>query len=477
MTKLLVIDDEEAILETIGYAFPDYEVTTCTNGKTGIEAFRTESPDVVVCDIRLPDMSGMDILDKPHDADNKVPIILMTGHGTAGTAIEAMQRGAFEYVLKPLDPDTLIPLVESAAETSRMMRVPAVVPEADTAPESAADPSADILIGNCPAMQEVYRSIGRVARQDVTVLILGESGTGKEVVARAIYNYSARNKGRFLAINCAAIPEALLESELFGHEKGAFTGADRKRIGKFEQCNRGTLFLDEIGDMTPLMQTKILRVLQDQTFERVGGTETIETSARIIAATNRDLEKAIQDKDFREDLFYRLNVYTINLPPLRERGKDITLLCQHFAKLFSRELDKEFSGISPAALEILQKYHWPGNVRQLQSVIKHALLQATGPVIAPAFLPKLEAEKEIRTSATDSPATTEDKSASGAIEPRPPPQVLLHQSLQRTTLLPNPPTIHHQNLLQPPPDKPRFTTSANSHATSSNPAPTKSTAS
>ncbi len=386
MTHLLVIDDEPLILEAISLTFAEDEVTTCQTAQQGIEAFIQSTPDVVLCDIRLPDMSGMEAFEKLHRIDPKVPIILMTGRGTAQTAIEAMQRGAFDYILKPLDPDTLIPLIEDAAETSRMTRVPAVLPDdtVETIPDAG---EADLLIGNCAAMQEVYRSIGRVARQNVTTLILGESGTGKEVIARAIYQYSQRVSGRFLAINCAAIPENLLESELFGHEKGAFTGAERKKVGKFELCNEGTLFLDEIGDMTPLMQTKILRVLQDQSFERVGGTETICTNARIIAATNRNLKKAMEEKEFRNDLFYRLNVYTINLPPLRERGEDIALLANYFLKRFSREVNREITGFAVEAIELINSYPWPGNVRELQSAIKHSLLEATGPVIVPAYLP------------------------------------------------------------------------------------------
>lgn len=386
MLQLLIIDDEPLICDTIALAFPGAQVVSSLNAADGIAAFNNTTPDVVLCDIRLPDMSGMEAFEKLHRIDPKVPIILMTGRGTASTAIEAMQRGAFEYLLKPLDPDTLIPLVEDAAETSRMTRTPALVPDA-SADEMALDTSTDLLIGSCPAMQEVYRSIGRVAGQNVTALILGESGTGKEVIARAIYQYSDRAAGRFLAINCAAIPEQLLESELFGHEKGAYTGAERKRVGKFELCNEGTLFLDEIGDMTPLMQTKILRVLQDQTFERVGGSETIQTNARIIAATNRDLEQAIQDKDFRSDLFYRLNVYTIKLPPLRERGADIALLAKHFLARFAIELGKPVSGFAEESLHLFNQYHWPGNVRELQSAVKHALLEASGPVIVPAYLP------------------------------------------------------------------------------------------
>jgi len=401
MTKLLVVDDEQLILDCIRYAFPqpDYTLITATTAANAMEAFRSESPDVVLLDIRLPDMSGLDLFHKFHMADARVPVILMTGQGTSGTAIQAMQAGAFEYIVKPFVPETLIPLVESAAETSRLMRTPAMLPS-DTS--SAA--SADVLIGNCPAMQEVYRAIGRVASQNVTVLILGESGTGKEVIARAIYNYSQRAKQPFLAINCAAIPENLLESELFGHEKGSFSGAERKRIGKFEQCTGGTLFLDEIGDMTSLMQTKILRVLQDQQFERVGGNETIRTDVRLIAATNRDLEEMITKSEFRGDLFYRLNVYTITLPPLRERGDDVALLAEHFCRLFAKELGKDLSGIATETINVLKSYHWPGNVRELQSVIKHALLEATGPVLVPAFLPDTVKNGRRRVLENDAPA-------------------------------------------------------------------------
>ncbi|MFT7634051.1 MAG: DNA-binding NtrC family response regulator [Mariniblastus sp.] len=383
--RLLVIDDESQILEVIRMAFPDFHVEMCLDGQSGVDAFLQATPDVVLCDIQLPDYSGLEVFEKLHRVDPSVPIILMTGKGTANTAIEAMQRGAFEYILKPLDLDTLVRLVEQAAETSRMSRTPARLPVAGV--PTCSDDSADHLIGNCPAMQEVYRSIGRVAKQDVTVLVLGESGTGKEVIARAIYQYSSRASGRFLAINCAAIPENLLESELFGHEKGSFTGADRKRLGKFELCKDGTLFLDEIGDMTPLMQTKILRVLQDQAFERVGGANTIKTNARLIAATNVDLQKAIEEKRFREDLFYRLNVYTIQLPPLRERGNDILLLAEYFLRQYARELKKNVGSYAPETLEILSTHRWPGNVRELQSVVKHALLQATSSVIVPNNLP------------------------------------------------------------------------------------------
>ncbi|MFY9253811.1 MAG: sigma-54 dependent transcriptional regulator [Fuerstiella sp.] len=406
MTRLLVVDDEPLILESFRYAFPapEFEVIAACSTAQALELFRTQAPDVVISDIRLPDLSGMELFQQFHSQDTRIPIILMTGHGTAGTAIDAMRAGAFEYILKPLDIDTLIPLVESAAETSRLMRIPATLPADQTI-----DTSGDLLIGKCPAMQEVYRAIGRVAPQNVTVLILGESGTGKEVIARAIYQYSQRAAQPFLAINCAAIPENLLESELFGHEKGSFSGADRKRIGKFEQCSGGTLFLDEIGDMTPLMQTKVLRILQDQQFERVGGNESVRTDVRLIAATNRDLEAMMASSDFRGDLFYRLNVYTIKLPPLKDRGGDIQLLAEHFCRSFSIELGKEFTAIAPETSAILTSYHWPGNVRELQSVVKHALLEATGPVIVPAFLPiALRNEEFQHTAKTNTSSKSSD---------------------------------------------------------------------
>ncbi len=385
MPKLLVVDDDTLILDCFRYAFPSgpISLTTAVTAAEGLSLAKLHSFDAVITDVRLPDASGLQLLQDLLVLDCKLPVVLMTGHGTANTAIEAMQRGAFEYLLKPLDLDTLQSVVDRALETSRMTRTSVKI-----ARDSESDQSdGDLLVGHCPAMQEVYRQIGRVAGQDVTVLILGESGTGKEVVARAIYQYSKRADKLFLAINCAAIPENLLESELFGHEKGSFTGAERKRIGKFEQCDGGTLFLDEIGDMTPLTQTKVLRVLQDQQFERVGGNEMVRTNVRLIAATNRHLTAMMEQGAFRSDLYYRLNVYTIQLPPLRERDGDLPLLIKHFLHRFSRELDKDVRGVSPPAMSLLTGYPWPGNLRELQSVLKHAVVEATGPLILPEFLP------------------------------------------------------------------------------------------
>src|SRR6202790_1499330 len=277
------------------------------------------------------------------------------------------------------------------------MREPAVVVR--TPPDE--DQPGEAIVGSGPAMQEVYKTIGRVADQTFPVLITGESGTGKELVARAIYQHGPRAKAAFLALNCAAIPENLLESELFGHEKGAFTGADRKRIGKFEQCHGGTLFLDEIGDMPPALQAKMLRVLQEQAFERVGGNETIRTDVRLIAATHRDLKAWSAEGKFRPDLYYRLSVFTIALPALRERGDDLPLLVRHYLRRFSRELGREVREVAPEALEHLRAYPWPGNIRELQSVLKQALLQASGTILLPAFLPEL--------SGRPSPPQTEER--------------------------------------------------------------------
>jgi DNA-binding NtrC family response regulator len=277
--------------------------------------------------------------------------------------------------------------VGEALEVGQRMRQPAVI--AETAP----DPDVDgAIVGSCPAMSEVYKAIGRVAAQDVPVLITGESGTGKELVALAIYQHSRRGKAPFLALNCAAIPQNLLESELFGHEKGAFTGADRRHIGKFEQCNGGTIFLDEVGDMPLALQAKMLRVLQDQAFERVGGDETVRTDVRLIAATHRDLKAWSDEEKFRPDLYYRLSVFAIHLPPLRERGEDLPLLVRYYVRRFGRELGRDVHEVAPEALERLRSYSWPGNVRELQSVLKQALLQARGTILLPIFLPALPAE-------------------------------------------------------------------------------------
>ena len=385
MSSVLVIDDDRTVLHLIRQALngADVQVLAAGDAEEGLESVRQHRPDVVLLDVVLPAASGLDLFRQIHEVDPRLPVIFVTAGGSSDTAIEAMKLGAYDYLLKPLDLATVRQLVGQAQEIRRLMNVPVSVPDV------AADVPGDVLIGRSPQMQEVYKAIGRVASQDVTVLFRGESGTGKELVARAIYQHSNRSGGPFLAVNCAAITESLLESELFGHEKGAFTGADQRRIGKFEQCNGGTILLDEVGDMSPLVQSKVLRVLQEQRFERVGGNETIQTDVRIIAATNRNLEQMVAEGTFRSDLYYRLNGFTIDLPPLRQRTSDIPMLVDYFLALFNRQLGKEIQTLSRATLDLLARYRWPGNVRELQSVLKQAMVHASGPVIIPEFLPEM----------------------------------------------------------------------------------------
>lgn len=380
MSLLLVIDDEESVRYSFEYVFGDdeIEVIGAATAAEGLELAQERCPDVIVLDLQLPDRTGLEVFADLKKQDPKRPVIFVTAHGTTESAIEAMKQGAFDYLVKPVDLEKLTQILGRAFEAARLMQVPAFLPVQE---------SGDRIVGRSPAMQEMCKTIGRVAPQHVNVLILGESGTGKELVARAVYHHSRRADMPFLAINCAAIPEALLESELFGHEQGAFTGANRRRIGKFEQCNQGTLFLDEIGDMQPSLQAKMLRVLQDQQFERLGGNETLQTNVRILAATNQDLEKMVNEGRFRRDLYYRLKGVTISVPPLRERQDDVAELAHYFLFRFNRELSMDLRGIAPETLAVLQDHSWPGNVRELQSLIREAMLRSTGHILVPEFLP------------------------------------------------------------------------------------------
>lgn len=384
MSRVLVVDDEPADLRLVSHALEKlgHEVYTATTAREGVKLMRTVRPQAAVLDLLLPDADGLDLLTKLHEIDDRLPIILITSSGDSGAAIQAMKLGALDYLIKPIEVAELRKIVERALEIHRLtaQRVEMNV--------EVSSPDTHAIIGRSPAMQEVYKAIGIVAAHDVPVLIRGESGTGKELVARALYQYSDRVNGPFLAVNCAAIPETLLESELFGHERGSFTGAERKRIGKFEQCRGGTLFLDEIGDMSPLLQSKLLRVLQEKQFERVGGNEIISADVRVIAATNRNLEKMVADGEFRPDLYYRLNGFSIHLPPLRERGDDLELLVEHFRRLANHDLRKDIRQVAPEAMELLRRYSWPGNVRELQNVIRQAALKTTGSVLLADFLPE-----------------------------------------------------------------------------------------
>jgi two-component system nitrogen regulation response regulator GlnG len=385
MPTLLIVDDEPGILYSLKSALEtdDTSVVTVQTAALGIAAVAREQPDAVILDVRLPDMSGLDAFERIRQLDPRLPVIIVTAHGGTDTAIEAMKRGAFEYLLKPLDLHQLDELVGKAFELRRIQATPMVFGD-------RADPEAggtDQIVGRCPAVQEVYKGIGRIAPQDVTVLLLGESGTGKELVARAIYQHSKRADRPFVAINCAALPDTLLESELFGHEKGAFTGADRQRVGRFEQAHGGTIFLDEIGDMTPATQAKVLRLLQNQSFERIGGNETVRADVRVVAATNQNLPALVAAGKFRLDLFYRLNSFTITLPPLRERVGDIGLLVSYFLSAANRKLEKNVRGLDPPARVALEVYPWPGNVRELENAIRYAVVQAVGEVLTLDCLP------------------------------------------------------------------------------------------
>ncbi|MBY0526569.1 MAG: sigma-54 dependent transcriptional regulator [Gemmataceae bacterium] len=384
MPTLLVVDDEPNVLYSVrkGLATEDLEVLTAATAREGIELVRQHAPDAMILDVRLTDMCGLDAFNRVREIDPRLPVIIITAYATTETAIEAMKRGAYEYLLKPVDFHRLREVVARAVELGRMRRVPALF----DAP-AAVQGEVDRIIGQGPAMQAVYKAIGRVAPQDVNVLILGENGTGKELVARAVYNHSTRLGAPFMTINCAAIPDALLESELFGHERGAFTGADRRRVGKFEQCDGGTLFLDEIGDMPLSLQAKILRLLQEQQFERLGSNDTVRADVRIIAATNQDLERRVAEGRFREDLYYRLKVFTIHLPALRHRMEDLPLLVDHFVKRFAEKLGKHVRAVAPEAMRRLEGHRWPGNVRELQSAVKCALVQAAGDVLTVDCLP------------------------------------------------------------------------------------------
>ncbi len=389
MPAVLVIDDDRTVQSLVRRAVRDMDLTMLTAGTAaeGLACLRAQTVDALLLDVMLPDGSGLELAQEVRAIDPRLPVTFITVSDDSDVAIEAMKLGAYDFLLKPLEVAKVQDIVERALEMRRMMQVPvAVADEARTAEETpSAD--ADLLVGRSPEMLAVYKEIGRVAAQDVAVLICGESGTGKELVARALYHHSRRHGECFLAVNCAALSDTLLESELFGHEKGAFTGADRRRIGKFEQCNGGTLFLDEVGDMSPLTQAKVLRLLQEQKFERVGGTETIATDVRIISATNRDLEQLIEAGEFRLDLYHRLNGYHIDLPPLRRRGDDLALLIKYCLARLHRQLGKQIQGVSPEAMELLRTYTWPGNVRELQTVLRKAVLRATGPILVPDFLP------------------------------------------------------------------------------------------
>lgn len=367
-SKILLIEDDPGTAASLQKVLQDegYDVDSVGRGDTGLAQARERDYSVVITDLRLPGLSGLDLVAQLHAVKPKQPILLMTAHGTTETAIEATKLGAYDYLLKPFEADELLDLLGAAVANSRLMSEPVEM--------GAASSNRSAIVGTSRAMQAIYKEIGRVAATPATVLIRGSTGTGKELVARAIYQHSDRAGKPFIAVNCAAIPDTLLESELFGHERGAFTGAQARRIGRFEQANDGTLFLDEIGDLNANTQGKLLRVLQERCIQRLGSESNIPVNVRVIAATHRDLETAIQEKEFREDLFYRLSVVTLTLPPLSERAEDIPELARYFIHRYGKELGLESPSVQPEAISFLQSQPWPGNVRELENAVRQALL-------------------------------------------------------------------------------------------------------
>jgi two-component system nitrogen regulation response regulator GlnG len=378
--EVWVVDDDQSVRWVLEQALKQADIQTRTfeRGELLLEALDTDEPDVLITDIRMPGMDGLALLDRLSRRAPDLPVIVVTAHSDLENAVAAYQGGAFEYLPKPFDVDEAVELVRKAARKGGH----------EIATADASGRSIPSLIGQAPAMQEVFRSIGRLARSSMTVLITGESGTGKELVAQALHEHGPRADKPFVALNTSAIASELLESELFGHERGAFTGADSRRIGRFEQASGGTLFLDEIGDMSPALQTRLLRVLAESEFYRVGGQSSIKVDVRVIAATNQDLARAVKEGQFREDLYHRLNVMRINTPPLRHRREDIPLLLNHYLSDAGKELGSSAKTLNPEAMEILKGYDWPGNVRQLVNATRRLTVTAPGGVITAPDIPE-----------------------------------------------------------------------------------------
>jgi len=388
MEKILLIDDDEGLVHFLTRFFQRkrYAVTSCLSGQAALDAIAKESFDLILLDYKMPDLNGLDALTQIRKVEAKTPVILMTAYGTTDLAIEAMKRGAYDYLVKPFEHKDLSRIVGEALETNRQMKDIVRFPAAPSPLPVAQNRRALEIIGNSKNMQEIYKRIGQIAEKDVPVLITGESGTGKELVARAIYHHSRRSQSPFIAVNCAAIPEYLFESELFGHERGAFTGAERTAIGKIERCDKGTLFLDEIGELPLALQAKLLRALQNGEIERIGGNHTIHVDVRVLAATNKDIEKEVQAGRFRQDLYWRLKVIAIAIPPLRQRAEDLPALVDYFLSRFCLEYNRPACFMSEAAIKKMAAYSWPGNVRELENCVRRAVLLSSGDMVGEANL-------------------------------------------------------------------------------------------
>jgi two-component system nitrogen regulation response regulator GlnG len=387
--KILIVDDDNRVIESLREYISDfnYSLDVVRTGREALQKAVSDDYDLVMLDINLPDFSGMDVLRELKKAGSSQPVLVMTGFVSTDAAIEAMKLGAHEFITKPFDLDRLMGVINRLVNKTPPMRGLATFSIEPKAVEGT-------IVGKTPEMVEIAKIIGQVAATDASVLIMGESGTGKELVARSIYANSLRNDKPFLSVNCAALPDTLLESELFGHEKGSFTGAYTRKLGKFEQCNAGTIFLDEVADMSLMTQSKVLRVLQEQEFERVGGSQTIKVDVRVIAATNKSLVNMIKDNSFRVDLYYRLKVVSIYLPPLRERRADIPLLVDYFMRMYAHQTNRPKLHLSKEALDGLMKYPWPGNVRELENNVHSAVVMSKGDVLMPEHFPILSGEVE-----------------------------------------------------------------------------------
>ncbi len=386
MKRVLVIEDDETVRDVLRSFLGQkgFEVTLAQNGESGLDLLRAEKFDLIFTDLVMPGISGMEVLKEVVASKIAVPVVVMTAFGTVQTAVEAMRIGAFDYITKPFNLDELMIVLDKALSVAKLQKENIMLKM-----QLKNKYNFEGLVGDSPSMQAVYELIEKIADTDSTVLITGESGTGKELIAKTIhYNNLSRAGGPFVPLNCSAIPKDLLESELFGHEKGAFTGAINTRIGRFELAQGGTLLLDEVGELDPSLQVKLLRILQEREFERVGGVKTIKVDVRILAATNKDLEKVTKEGKFREDLFYRLNVIPLHLPPLRQRVEDIALLTAHFIQEFSRKRKREAFTFSSDAMTCLLKYHWPGNVRELENLIERLTILVSNKVVTVADLPE-----------------------------------------------------------------------------------------
>lgn len=381
MAHILIIEDNDTLREGITQVVKrmGHEATSAANGRLGLEAFANKTPDLVITDLKMDEVGGMQVLGEVLEREPETLVMIVTAFGSIEKAVEAMKEGAFDFIPKPFPPDLLRTKIDKALEVrASRKKTERLASENEMLRRDAGHDDNLEIVGQSDAMADVYKMIEKVAPTGSTVYIYGESGTGKELVARAIHDASRRADGPFIRVNCSALAETLLESELFGHEKGAFTGAHKRRLGRFELADGGTIFLDEIGDISPAIQLKLLRVLQERAFERVGGEETIEVDVRVITATNKDIKEQVEEGKFREDLFYRLHIIPITLPALRERPGDVELLVDHFIDKLAARTRSQVDSVAPDALEALRSYEWPGNVRELENVIEHALVFAEG---------------------------------------------------------------------------------------------------